>query len=207
MQTLKYRLVEEGDTFSSVLKQYSMNEIDLKRLNPLIRGSNLIIGTLIYIFTEENKSKKIIKDQLYYNNIKDMNILLREYYVSLIFDYNDSYLLEQKLLNCYNVLSKQLLAKKNEQDIFVSFLNSLQVKMNNFIKSLKSKEEKQINTSKEEIKKCIKDISTFFIQNDINFSSKTISKIVENQLLIIAKIINNNLYDTWSIIDESISLY
>ncbi len=207
MQTLKYRLVEEGDTFSSVLKQYSMNEIDLKRLNPLIRGSNLIIGTLIYIFTEENKSKKIIKDQLYYNNIKDMNILLREYYVSLIFDYNDSYLLEQKLLNCYNVLSKQLLAKKNEQDIFVSFLNSLQVKMNNFIKSLKSKEEKQINTSKEEIKKCIKDISTFFIQNDINFSSKTISKIVENQLLIIAKIINNNLYDTWSIVDESISLY
>lgn len=206
MQTIKYQLIEEGDTFDSIINQYSMNEIDFKRLNSYIRSNYVILGQLVYVLVDEVIPVKIQKNEEYANLVKEIHNDLRNYYISYINNYNDNIIIKKRIEYCLKKLSEHIISGKNEQEILVSLFNNIQDTEIEFIDSLKSKEPKKIQESKQNIKQAIKSLHLFFEKNKIIFNPDRLSSIIETNLLIIAKILNNNLYDTWELLEKNISV-
>lgn len=207
MLNRKCHLVKEGDNFKSILSQYSMNESEFKALNPLINQNNLFLGQIIYIIDHTNERQTIVKDAEYSKLLSELHLKIKMHYMSYIDKNNDIMLIEELLKKDFDHLAKLIFKDKdNEQILFSSLMQNLHKSTISFIDSLIAKNQDKIKKSKTEIKENIKNLSQFLTNQKIDYQIENLSKIIENNLLIIAKLISKNYFDTWELTDSNIKI-
>lgn len=207
MLNRKCHLVKEGDNFNSILSQYSMNESEFKSLNPLINKNNMFLGQIIYIVDHTNERHTIAKDSEYSALLSELHLKIKIHYTSYINKFNDTLLIEELLNKDFDYLARLFFKDKdNEQILFSSLIKHLHKSTLSFIDSLLDKDQDKIKKSKTDIKENIKNISQFLNNQKIDYKIEDLSKIVENNLLIIAKEISNNYFDTWELTSSNINL-
>jgi len=207
MLNRKCHLVKEGDNFNSILSQYSMNESEFKSLNPLINKNNMFLGQIIYIVDHTNERHTIAKDSEYSALLSELHLKIKIHYTSYINKFNDTLLIEELLNKDFDYLARLFFKDKdNEQILFSSLIKHLHKSTLSFIDSLLDKDQDKIKKSKTDIKENIKNLSQFLNNQKIDYKIEDLSKIVENNLLIIAKEISNNYFDTWELTSSNINL-
>lgn len=192
MSNIKIHLLTANDTIQSLAKKYNCTIEDLKLLNPNMH--NLHIGNILYI---KDLTKKINLN--YVNAFNHILYISRMDYISYINKFNDHILIEESLFNLYNKLSKDLFEIENEQILLITYLKNLHSLLHQFIDYLLNKNDNEIKNTKKEIQNNISNIYILLHQKGYDFNLEKITKLIENNMLIIAKILNNNYYESFLI--------
>lgn len=191
MSTIITHLVKENETISSLAKQYNCSIEEIKLLNPNIKNK-LYIGKIIYV---KNNNFTINNEIIFLSN--QTLLLSQKDYISYINKFNDHILIEEDLFILYKELSSILLNEENNQYLLLSYLKQSHTLLHEFIDNLSIQNEENIINCKNKIKENISNIYLLFNNNHINVSLDDITKIIEQRMLIIAKILNNNYYDLY----------
>ncbi len=193
MSKIKTHLITPTDTIESICNQYACSQEELKKLNPTLTGK-LIIGHILYI---EVSSITISNEAIsLYNHIV---FITRNAYISYINKFNDYILIENNLFKLYFNLSKELFKSENDQSLFYVYSKNIYQLLLKFIDYLLEQNEENIKIIKESLQKIILNIYALLSNNKYNIELKNISKTIESNMLIIAKILNNNYYESYEI--------
>lgn len=193
MSKIKTHLITATDTIESICNQYACSQEELKKLNPTLTNK-LIIGHILYIEVSSiTINNKVIS---LYNHIV---FITRNAYISYINKFNDYILIENNLFKLYFNLSKELIKNTNDQSLFYVYSKNIYQLLLKFIDYLLEQNEENIKTIKESLQKIILNIYTLLNNNKYNIELKNISNPIESNMLIIAKILNNNYYESYEI--------
>lgn len=195
MQSIKTHLVKVNETLSSISKIYNCDIEQLFLLNPILKYSKNIIGKVIIVETNDFELTPKHQEILY-----KISFLNKEIFTSYINKFNDYMLIKNKLFKYYEELSINIFDNENDQFIFNNHLKSIHNQLISFIDNLKNN---SVEKSKKYLKEQINTLYIFFNEKKLNIQLNDISNIIENRMLMIAKILNNNHYDVWELLENN----
>lgn len=203
MKKIAIHLIGNEESIEFLLKKYQITKQELFMINPFIKKNYVHPGQIIYIPIDNFQVYNFQKNKDYYKLIKEIKLLSYQEMSSHIYNYNNQFLIEVELFDKLKELSTIIASNnKNEIDVINSHFIELNKNFHIFIDSLIEKDEEKINKSKNVLIDNLKNLSLFFEKKQISIDKKTLIKHVENHMLIAAKILSNNHYDAWVLLNK-----
>lgn len=196
MHHISLHMVEESESFSTILEKYSISDRALIRFNPSLRCRQVCPGRILYIVTETPDPVAIPSGEAFRAAVERLQRLHREDMTSYLYQYNDHVMIEEELFAASAVVSEAIFSSdRNNALLLHAHFVEIHRTIHRFIDSLRKKDEPAVEDCRDSLRTEMKSVETFLQEKHVEVAPSAVRLWLEKQLLIAAKLINGNHYE------------